>query len=144
MNLLPELYIYILILTDDVNITKKIRNLTKTSLFACDQYHKLLLNQKIYINYDSYNWNLSKIDTIIKNVTKNHSNHFILESIKLMTSNISIDSAYQKIVHYNHEYKDEYFQDTYSSNTFQEPTAFKMTIKEFYSSINRGSIRMIL
>ena len=46
MELLPELYIYILILANDVNITKKIRSLTKKSLFACDQYHKLLLNQK--------------------------------------------------------------------------------------------------
>ena len=136
MELLPELYLYILILADDVNITKKLRRLTKTSLFACNQYHKLLLNQKIYINFDSYYWSLSNIDNIINNVTKNHNNHFVLESIKLITSNMSVDKAYQEIVKWNHEYADEYFHDTYPSNAFKEPTAFKMTIKEFYNSIS--------
>ena len=136
MELLSELYLYILILADDVNVTKKLRILTKRSLFACDEYHKLLLNQKIYINFDSYNWTLSNEDNIFINVTKNHSNHFIFESVKLLTSNLSTDNAFQKIVKYNHEYEDEYFHDTYSTNIFKEPTAFKMNVRDFYSSIS--------
>ena len=136
MDLLTELYIYILTLADDVSVTKKLRILTKKSLFACGQYHKLLLNQRIYINFDSYNWSLSNTDNFIKNITKNHSNHFISESVMLLTSNISIDNAFQKMVKYNHEYEDEYFLDTYPTNTFKEPTAFKMSITEFYNSIS--------
>ena len=54
----------------------------------------------------------------------------------LLIDNISIDNAFQKIVKYNHEYQDEYFQDTYSTDNFKEPTAFKITIKDFYSSIS--------
>ena len=96
----------------------------------------MLLNQKIYINFDSYYWTLSNKDNFIFNVTKNHSDYFISESLILLTSNICVDSSYQKIIKYNHQYQDEYFQDTYSSNTFKEPTAFKMTFKEFYNSIS--------
>jgi len=137
MELPAEIYIYIIILADDVNITKKLRALTKTSYISCNIYHRLLLNQKIYINFDSYNWTISNKDNIIKNITRNHSEHFILESLKLFTSNINIDSALQKIVKYNHEYLDNYFYDgPYSSNAFNEPTAFKMTIREFFNSIS--------
>ena len=136
MVLLTELYLHILILADDVNVTKKLRILTKQTLFACDQYHKLLLNKKIYINFDSYNWSLSNTDNFIKNITKNHTQHFVSESAILLTYNISIDSAFQKIVKYNHEYEDEYFHDTYSTNIFKEPTAFKMNVRDFYSSIS--------
>jgi hypothetical protein len=137
MELPPEIYVHIIILADDVNITKKLRALSKTSLMSCNIYHKLLLNQKIYINFDSYYWTISNKDTIINNVTKNHSEHFILESLKLLTSNINIDSAFQKIVKYNHEYLDDYFYDgPLYSDTFNEPTAFKMTIREFYNSIS--------
>lgn len=137
MELLPELYLYILILADDVNITKKLRILTKQALYACNEYNKLLLNQRIYMNFDSYYWALGNEDNFIKNITKNHSHHFTVESVMLFTSNAKIDMVFQKIVKYNHEYLDRYFYEgPYSSNAFKEPTAFKMTIKELYSSIS--------
>jgi len=61
-NLPQELYLHILFLADDINVTKKLRILTKLSLKATDEYHRILLNTKINIHFNVNEWKISDLD----------------------------------------------------------------------------------
>lgn len=98
MELLLELYLYILILANDINVTKKLRSLTKLSLFASDQYYN---HKKLNIHYDYDKWMISDVDYIkLQEIIKNR----IFRGNSLMM--------------FNH--------------TFNDSTAFNITIKDFY------------
>lgn len=62
MELPEELYLHILFLADDIDITKKLRGLTKLSLKATEEYHKILLNTKVNIHFNVDKWMISDLN----------------------------------------------------------------------------------
>jgi len=103
MELPKELYLHILFLADDIAVTKKLRILTKLSLKATDEYHRILLNTKINIHFDVNDWMISDLN-----------DKQLLQKIK--------DKEY---VHYGRQ--------LCGPDPFDKPAAFKTTIKNLYN-----------
>ena len=104
-----DIYYHILFLSKDLDVCKKIRSLSKTSLYACNQYHKCLLNKQIFLQFGGFTWSISDIisDLILQNIIKSQHDN-IYDSQTLCTGDYYI-----------------------------EPTAIKLTVKRLYNTLEK-------
>ena len=71
VDLPKELYIYLLALADDVNVTKALRSVSKTAHASYD-YFKLLLNQPMFIYYHPHIWGVCEQQPDLKKLNEDY------------------------------------------------------------------------
>jgi hypothetical protein len=64
MEIPKDIYFYIIRLMDNVDVTKGIRSLCKMGLLASQDYHTLLLREKVNIHCEQGEWILHKEENV--------------------------------------------------------------------------------
>jgi hypothetical protein len=105
LDLPKELYVYIFVLADDLNSTKALRSVSKTSYNASYDYFKVILREPIIIAYNEAHWYLydTRTDSCSERILKDVKNKI----------------------------PDHCFQIAIDRGRIEGVMAFKTTIKEF-------------
>lgn len=92
-----ELYIYIYIISDAIEITKKLRSLCKLSYNASYDYFKIIVRKSIIVHYDIGQWFINEKKNVVD------LTYFDVLRIKPLSFNITILNLYNSFEETKHK-----------------------------------------